>query len=282
MLRSPPVLPLWPTLLGVNFWLIALLVPLLLARATASSLVWMAAPLAPLTLVFCLGLRRHPLAQLILVIGVPLAVLLPTAEGALASARLHPPLAVAVQLAVLVGYLAAVCAELARGPRAATPPPPAESPSATLDPTASEPPVAAPTGWELMTRVPTVISSRLRRRIGVYRLLLGMCVVVPLLFLYAINWYPDNVRAFRAALGSEARATAMQAALTAGVTMLWSVLFHFCFMVPMDAHLDHDRALRTRLATLREVSRRGRPRVNLYAAIAVALLSMGLLIWWSL
>ena len=286
MLRSPPSLPLWPTLLGVNFWLIALLVPLLLGRATASTLLWVAAPLAPLCLLGGLGLRHHRLAQIILIVGVPLAVLLPTAEGALASARLHPPAAVAVQLAVLVGYLAAVCAELARGPRVAAEALPPVDDLGTASLAATMPPIgppAAPTaGWKLMARVPTEVPPRLRRRITTYRLLLGMCVAVPVLFLYAINWNPDNVRALRAALGSATRAMAMQAALTAGVTMLWSVLFHFCFMVPMDAHLDHDRKLRTRLGTLREAARRGRPRLNLYAAIVLALLSMGLLIWWSL
>lgn len=284
MLRSPPVLPLWPTLLGVNFWLIALLVPLLLGRASASTVVWVTAPLAPLALLCALGLRRYRLAQIILVIGVPLAVLLPTAEGALASARLHPPAAVAVQLAVLVSYLAAVCAELAGGARAiaATLPPTEASGSISLDATSPEPPATAPASWELIAHVPTVVSPRLGRRILVYRLLLGMCVVVPLLFLYAINWYPDNVKALHAALGSPGRATAMQATLTAGATMIWSVMFHFCFMAPMEAHLDHDRRLRTRLAALREAARRGRPRLNLYTAIILALLSMGLLIWWSL
>src|SRR4051812_15492272 len=99
-------LPLWPTLLGLNFWLIALLVPLLLGRAAASSLLWAISPIAPLALLLGLGLRRYRLAQIALIVGVPLAVLLPTAEGALATAKLHPPAAVAVQLAVLLGYLA--------------------------------------------------------------------------------------------------------------------------------------------------------------------------------
>ena len=149
-------------------------------------------------------------------------------------------------------------------------------------PTAGEPPAPQLASWELLPRVPVVVSSRLRRRLITYRLLLAMCVAVPVLFLYAINGYPDHVRALRAALGSETRAAAMQAALTAGVTMVWSVLFHFCFMVPIGAHLDHDRRLRSGLTALREGARRARPRLNLYIAIIVALLSMGLLIWWSL
>ena len=119
MLRS---LPLLPTLLGVNLWLIALLVPLCLGRATASGLAWAVAPLGLLALLLGLGLRRYratAASQILLIIGVPLLVFLPTADGALAAAKLHPPSAVMVQLAVLVGYLAAVCAELARGPQPA-------------------------------------------------------------------------------------------------------------------------------------------------------------------
>lgn len=285
MPRALPIFPFWPTLLGVNLWLIALLVPLLLGRAVASGVVWAVTPLAPLALVGGLGLRRHRAAQIVLIVGVPLLVLLPTAEGALAAAKLHPPVAVTMQLLVLVGYLAVVCADLARGARSAF----SELPSRdheqepdqaqTSDSGTAAEPLA---GWHSVARVPAVTSPRLRRRLTLYRLLLFMCVAVPALFLYAINWHPDNVRELRAALGSPGRAAAMQATLTAGATMLWSVLFHFFFMVPMDAHLDHDRGLRSRLATLRAASRRGRPRLNLYLAILVALASMGLLIWWSL
>lgn len=291
--RALPIFPFWPTLLGVNLWLIALLVPLLLGRAAASGLVWAVTPLAPLALVAGLGLRRHRAAQIVLIVGVPLLVLLPTAEGALAAAKLHPPVAVTMQLLVLLGYLAVVCADLARGSQSAFSEPPSpdhdqapeqaqahDNGSAALTRgTAAAPPRA---GWHSVARVPAVTSPRLRRRLTVYRLLLLMCVAVPALFLYAINWHPDNVRELRAALGSPGRAAAMQATLTAGVAMLWSVMFHFFFMVPMDAHLDHDRRLRSRLATLRAASRRGRPRLNLYLAILVALGSMGLLIWWSL
>lgn len=283
MPRALPLFPFWPTLLGINLWLVALLVPLLLGRAGASGLLWAVAPLAPLALLVGLGLRQHRTAQILLIVGVPLLVLLPTAEGALAVAKLHPPVAVTLQLLVLLAYLAAVCASLAGGaPGLLRESPPAE-PEATA---AALPPGAAPesslNGWHSVARVSTVTSPRLRRRLSLYRLLLLMCVAVPVLFLYAINWHPGNVRELRAALGSPARAAAMQATLTAGATMLWSVLFHFFFMVPMDAHLDHDRGLRSRLAALRAASRRGRPRLNLYLAILVALGSMGLLIWWSL
>lgn len=278
MLRS---LPLLPTLLGVNLWFIALLVPLCLGRATASGFSWAAAPLGLVALLLGLGLRRHratAASQILLIVGVPLLIFLPTADGALAAAKLHPPSAVLVQLAVLAGYLAAVCAELARGPQPALTEAAAAPAAVDLAGAAAEP----PPGWHSIAAVPTVVSERLRRRISVYRLLLAMSVAVPLVFLYAINWHPEHVRALRAALGSPGRAAAMQASLTAFATMLWSVLFHFFFMAAMDAHLDHDRGLRSRLATLRATSRRGRPRLNLYLAILVALLSMGLLIWWSL
>jgi hypothetical protein len=270
-------LPLWPTLLGVNLWLVALLVPLVLARGAASGVLWAAAPLAPLLLLASLWLRPHRLAQGALVVGVPLLVLLPSAEGSLASAKLHPPAAVAVQLAVLLAYLGAVCGELTRSGTAL----PATRPGDPAGTARAEEEVPRDQ-WQQQPRVSAVVPPRVRRRITVYRLLLGMSVAVPLLLLYAINWHPENVRALRAALGSGPRGAAMQAALTAAATMVWSVVFHFCFMNPMDAHLDHDRGLRSRLTAIRHAARRGRPRVNLYIAIGVALLSMGLLLWWSL
>ena len=131
-----------------------------------------------------------------------------------------------------------------------------------------------------MAPVPT--SLRLRRRIATYWLLGLISVAVPALFLYAITLHPEHVRALRGLVGTPARLGGLQAALLAAVTMVFCVVFRFSVMAPLAAHLGHDRGLRGQLQALRAAGRRGRPRPHLYVAMALALCSMGLLIWWSL
>ena len=74
----------------------------------------------------------------------------------------------------------------------------------------------------------------------------------------------------------------MRASLTAAVALLWTVLFQVGFVRPLQAHMEHDRDLQAQLARLRQRTRRGRPRAQLYLAMLLALCSTGLLLWWSI
>lgn len=250
----------WPTLLGLNLWLVGLVVPLVLGRGVVSASAWLFAVPTPLALLAGLLLRRTVLAPGLLLLGVPLLTLLPVAEGALAAPRLHPRPATVLLLGVLAAYLAAASSLLASRRGAA-----------------SEPPE-----WQAVAMAPVPTSSRLRRRIATHVLLGLLCAAVPALFFYAITLHPEHVRALRGLVGTPARLGGLQAALLAAVTMVFCVVFRFAVMAPLTAHLAHDRGLRGQLQALRAAGRRGRPRPQLYVAMALALCSMGLLIWWSL
>ena len=250
----------WPTLLGLNLWLVGLVVPLVLGHGLVSPSAWLFAVPTPLALGAGLVLRRTALGPGLLLLGVPLLTLLPVADGALAAPRLHPRPATVLLLGVLAAYLASVSALLAARRRGA----------------------AAPTAWETVAVAQAPTSRRLKRRIATYVLLGLTCAAVPALFLYAIALHPEHVRALRGLVGTPARLGGIQAALLSAVTMVFCVVFRFAVMAPLTAHLGHDRGLRGQLQALRASGRRGRPRPHLYVAMALALCSMGLLIWWSL
>lgn len=271
-------MPLWPTLCGANLWLVALAVPLFLAGRGPATLpfVWAAAPLAPLCLLVGLRRRQQALGQVALLLGVPLLAMLPGADGALADARLQPRPAVLLQVALLVAYVASVCRMLA------TELPPRIAESAKPLTKAPEKDSAPPRAWQLQTLKAPSLSQRLERRILIQRMLLAYTIVLPALLLYAIDLHPENLRALRAAFGTAKRVGAMEASLTAAITVLCSVVFYFCIMAPLGSYLDHHRQLRGDLQKLRRQARRGRPRANLYIFMLGALLGMILLIIWSL
>lgn len=272
---------LWPTLLGVNLWLIAQLVPLGLSPGEKPLWLLCCVPICPLLLTLCQVLRRHQLAQLGLLVGVPLSAWMPSVEGPLAANKLHPPLAVLVQLAVLLLYLALTSAQLAAQTPVLIPVSEQESRKdqhqGTTGPNSDE---AA--HWRHSPLELPPMTPKLRRQLWIYWLLLAMCAAIPLVFLWALDVHVPNLRALRESLGTPQRATAMRASLTAAVALLWTVLFQVGFVRPLQAHMEHDRDLQAQLARLRQRTRRGRPRAQLYLAMLLALCSTGLLLWWSI
>lgn len=268
---------LWPTLLGVNLWLLALAVPLCLSLRSASPLAFLAAALSPLCLLFGLRYRRQNLGQLALLVGVPLLCLLPGADGALANPQLQPRAAVVLVLALFMGYLVAVCRFLALH---------VPTTSAALATTTAEGARTAGTAEPALRRawVQTPLphktaSTRLRQRLLVHRLLIAYTVTPPILFFYALDLHPQNLRALRASFGSLRRVAAMEASLTAGIALLFSIAFYFCIMAPLASYLDHHRALRGEMQSMKRRAKQGRPRVYLYLFMAGALLGMiGLLL----
>lgn len=272
---------LWPTLLGVNLWLIAQLVPLGLSPGEKPLWLLCCVPICPLLLMLCQVFRRHQLAQLGLLVGVPLSAWMPSIEGPLAASKLHPPLAVLVQLAVLLLYLALTSAQLATQAPALIPVSAQGSPEdQTQSATRQKSDEAALWRHAPIELPPT--TSQVKRQLWIYRLLLAMCAAIPLVFLWALDVHVPNLRALRESLGTPQRATAMRASLTAAVALLWTVLFQVGFVRPLQAHMEHDRDLQAQLARLRQRNRRGRPRAQLYLAMLLALCSTGLLLWWSI
>lgn len=260
-------MPLWPTLFCVNLWLVALGVPLLLAAAahTAAPYAWAAAPLGPLCLLFGLRYRKSKHGQAALLLGVPLLVLLPSADGALADPRLQPRSAVLLEVALLIGYLGSVCRAL----------------TITAPATMSKGPQLLLKPWQTTTLSARVDAPRLGRRIATHRLLIAYSVALPALLLYAIDFHPENLRTLRATFGSLRRVAAFQASVTAGLSILCSLAFYFGLMAPMVSYLEHHRELRTDLQALKRQARRGRPRPSLYTFMLLALFGMTLLVLWS-
>ncbi len=269
---------LWPILCGVNLWLVALGVPLVLAARTASPFLWAMAPLSPLCLAIGMRLQARGFMQGLLLLGVPLLALLPGADGTLADSRLLPRPAVGLSVALCLGYLITLCRFLAQKnpPKSAAHSPP-EPPHKTVKEQAAQP-------WHLEPWHPSANSEapRLFRRVWAQRLLTLYAVAVPLLVLYAVDVAPAHLFALRSYFGPPRRVAAVQATLSSGLLLLCSILFYFCIMSPLASYLDHHRQLRTELHGMRRQARRGRPRRRIYAYMLSALVGMILLIFWSL
>ncbi len=257
-------MPLAPTVLGINLWLLLQVVPLWLAHGTAPQWLYAIAPLPILLLLLGLRFHRQVWAQVALLVGFPLLLTSVDALGSFSHDRLHPLLAVVVKLSVFAAYLAATCNLLAKesafGP--------------TLRLTVSS--------WELKAIEAPPPSQKLRRRAATHWLLQALCVAMPSLLLYAICLHQPNVRQFLRLVGSMSKVASLQATILSAVTMLWASLFYFGVMRPLKLHIGHDPSLRGELTKLRHAARRGRPRPQLYVAMAVALLGMAALLVFSL
>lgn len=273
-------MPLWPTVFGINLWLVALVVPLGLGRGGSSLPLLIATPL-PLLLLF-LGWRapERRWAQFALLLGVPLLTLLPSAEGTLAKSHLQPRGALGLGLVLLFGYLYTTCASLTDGrPRKTAP---AAAPTDSLTSDGSEPAMGTPLAWQAQPLPTTELmpGGRTPARLYPAYALVAVTVAFPAVLLYAIDLHAPHLRALRAAF--ENRVPAVQASLAAAIALLYSVTLHFCIMAPLRDHLEGDRLLKRSLASSRRAARRGRPRLGFYAGMLISLVGMGLLIWWSL
>lgn len=256
-------MPLAPTVLGINLWLLLQVVPLWLASDVAPKWLLGLAALPLGVLLIGLRLRRHIVGQVTLLIGFPLLLTLVDALGPLGPERLLPQPAVLVKLVVFALYLAAMCRQL------------------SMDASTAETKVSV-ASWSVKALDVPSPSVKQRRRRLTHQILLAYCVAMPTLLLYAICLHVPNIRQFLRMLGTMQKVTALQAALLSASTMLWASLFYFGVMRPLKLHVSHDAALRHDLSKLRQVARRGRPRPQLYVAMTVALVGMATLLWLSL
>lgn len=255
-------MPLAPTVLGINLWLLVQVVPLLLAQSPPSRFLFALVPLPPLLLFLGLRLRAQLFAQVLLLVGFPLLLQSTDALSTTPMDRVSPTLAVVLKLGLFLLYLASICDVLAK-----------ESPSPTQ---------ALSNPWTIQAIGASPPSTKLRRRAATHYLLLALCVALPSLFFYAICLHPPHVRQLLRWLGNPAKVAALQATLLAASAMLWSTLFYFGVMRPLKLHIGHDASLRLSLTQLRQAARRGRPRPHLYVAMAVALVGMAALLFLSL
>ncbi len=252
-----------PVALGVNLWVVAIALPLLLAthaRALADVPTGGVALTSLLPLVALAGgaLQRRATAQAwLLLVAFPVLVALPQALASTELVgRVLPPAASILTAASLVAFLGSVVRAQARAERAAA----TDGPHVVLRRLHQDP-----------------VPSRWRRRIRVYRGFTAVVLVFPLVLVGAVDLSPSFAAAMQASFGANgARA---QALATVGVGLLWVVLLRAYVLAPLHAHLQHDRDLLATIEADRRHARRGRPRPWFYFAVVVALGAMLAVVW---
>jgi hypothetical protein len=229
--------------LGINFWVLGALVPILATRA------WPLLPLAlPAPIVLAIGLRRR--SALALLVVFPTAALLPhLASAELRADRLQPAPAFVLLAAILLAYLPLACARIA--------------PVRPLKVGRTLPATEVPPYW--------------RRRLRVYAGLAVAALVVPLTLVGAA----DLSLGTSAALGRSHAGHAGDArvALTALCTLAALGLYRAFLAAPLSAHLAQDRDLLDRLEAESLKARRGRPGLAFYVGATTALGAMAALLW---
>lgn len=269
-------MPAWPRvgppLVGLNFWLVALVIPVLISGAALRSPLsaLLALPLAPLLFVPAWRSRQRLVSQVVLLVFVPLAVLVPPtvwvdAFHSVLLPRLWSPPVICVDLLLLTAYLAVHCRSLALH----TDTVPSEgAPLWTHRPL----PQASSTG----SRPPGLD----RRRLWAHRLLMAYALVLPAVSLAAVGFYRPHVRALLGTAGSFARIGMVQATLLASSALVLAVAYYFCLLPPLVSYLEHHEHLRRRLRTLARSSSRKLPPVTLWVALGMAMLAVAGLFGW--
>ena len=246
--------------LGLNLWVVAVAVPLLLGAAAVGRegagglpLVIGLAILGPALL--GLGTLRRSAA--LLLAGVPLGMALPQAflVGGAATPRAPLP---AAALSLLAYLLAAARAlhrlELGGAPTKAG------GAHTVGKPLAAE---ATPVRW--------------RRRARVYGWLTAIAALMPLVLVWDVDVRRVSVEEF--ALGFGARADEVRALVTAAVGLAMVAVFRAHLLAPLESHLSNDRDLLQKMEIDRKRARRGRPRALFYLYVAAALAAMLAVVW---
>lgn len=246
-------MPLAPTVLGLNSWLLWQVVPLFLSRNPTPRWMGLLLPMPALLLFLALRFRHGVLAQVLLLVFFPLLLAIPELLGVTGAEPVNPVLVMPIKLTVYVGYLVSTCNQLAKEAHVKA--------SQRL----------ALCSWKIQPKTALPPSEKWRRRTLTHQLLLGLSVALPCLFLYAICLHPQHVHHFVRLLGSPARASGWQATLLSAAAMLWSSLFYFTVMRPIKRHIGHDLELRRSVTELRQDAMRARLRPQLYVATAMAL-----------
>jgi hypothetical protein len=247
--------------LGVNLWVVAVALPLLLAAharalggvSTAGIVVVAVAPLGALALGAWRARAGSPAGALL--VAFPVLVVAPQALAAAeVTARVIPAAAWLLSAVSLVAYLGSVARAQAQAERVGD---------------------GAVAATRRLHQDP--LPSRWRRRLRVYRGLTVMAVVFPLVLVGAVDLSPSFSRALTGSFGADAARA--QALGTVAVGLLWIVLLRAYVLAPLHGHLQHDRDLLRTMEHDRRHARHGRPRVGFYVAVAVALGGMVAVVW---
>jgi hypothetical protein len=251
-----------PLALGVNLWVVAVALPMLLA-AHARALGGVSAGGVVIASLLPLGalaagawLARGAAQAWALLVAFPVLVAAPQALAAAeVTARVVPGAAWLLAAASLLAYLGSVARAQARQERASDGAPTTMTRRLHQDP----------------------MPSRWQRRLRVYRGLTVLALVFPLVLVAAIGLSPSFAASLEASFGANAARAQSLAAVAVG--LLWIVLLRAYFLAPLHGHLQHDRDLLRAMERDRRHARRGRPRPAFYFAVAVALVTMIAVVW---
>jgi hypothetical protein len=252
--------------LGANLLVLAVAVPLLLARGWAEASppggAWGAAAIVALgPALLAAGVWRRSTGALLL--AFPVAAMLPQAIYGMPDVEIAPPAPFPLLALSLLAFLVAASRWLAAESSRAE----AEELAGAID--------LSPVQTRSLAGAP--IPARWRRRLRIYRLLAACALVLPAALLGYAHYSPTVRADLRASFAGRAEAAATF--VTVGIGLLAAILFRGYLLAPLRAHLAHDRDLGAFMATARKQARRGRPRIAFYFAVAAALGFMLLLMW---
>ncbi|HLU68076.1 MAG TPA: hypothetical protein VKZ63_17450 [Kofleriaceae bacterium] len=231
--------------LGLNLWVQLVLLPGLVAGALGAGPGQLAAVLPLLVL----GAGVWQRSELILLLAYPGILLVPVGLAPeMANVHVYGPVRFAIVAVALVGYLfGASLFTSFREP----PPPRSQRPLAS----ASRP-----------------VPPRWRRRFRLYAALTALSIVFPLVLLYTIN-FDGEVRELLA-VQYPGRVAGLTTVMNLGAVAFWVLLYAWFFLGVLRPHRTGDRDLVGDLDRLRREARRGRPRLQFYLGVAVALALM--------
>lgn len=235
--------------LGTNVWISIVILPAIFVHALRGprSIAAAALPFA----VLLLGLARRSEAMLLALF--PAAILVPVAlEPQMASSYVYGPIRFTLVALGVIAYLFGV----------------------SFFTTWHEPP--APRSVRGLTSAQVGPAERWQRRERVYWMLTGMSLVIPTVLIAWVNF--DGAIADYLGEMYPGRVALMTTALTAGAIVLWLAIYHYAFLGVLRPHRTGDRDLVGVLGQARADAKAGKPRPRFYAAVALALSAMAVLI----
>ncbi len=250
--RSPSTL-FWTALAGLNLWLVATVLPMLVGlpdapRLPTGALSGLCVAALTTLLALALGIRRR--SDLVLLGLIPALALLPAAVASAGPNPLWAPPPLWALLLALLTYLAVACQELR----------PATGLSASLP------------------KAPKMVGRKWARRERIYRVMAVAAAVFPSVLVWQLNRHDVRRELELTFVG---HAGGVRALLIVGVALVSLSAQRVGLLSPLQRHLELDPQMRADVAELKRVAERGRPRVQFYIWVALALLGVVLTAWYS-
>lgn len=237
--------------LGLNVWLSVVVLPAAFVHGLRGGLGTL---LGALPLV-ALGVGLWRRAESVLLLGFPIAVLVPVAYAPqIASAQVYGPARFVLVALGLCAYLFGVA----------------------FFSSFHEPPPPVSTRW--LSSAAGGAAPRWRRRERVYWGLFALSLVFPGTLIAWVN-FDSEVQAYLGKMYA-GRLAQMTTILNVGAITLWLAIYQFAFLGVLRPHRTGDRDLAVRVATAKAEAARGRPRPRFFIGVGAAMILMVILLWY--